>query len=402
MACCRALCLLPRPGVSLFRHFRSHPARPPALLPRLKPLPRPGVSLFRRFRSHLARRPALLPRLKPLPRPGVSLFLRFRSHPARRPALLPRLRPLPRPGVSLFRHFRSPLARPPALQPRLWPLLRPGVSLFGDSAPTRHGGPPCGPVCGRCPRPGVSLFRRFRSYLALRPALRPRLKPLPRPGVSLFRRFRSHPARPTRLPTRHLCHQRYSVRQTPISPYRVPLQHHFVRQTSLLRTKDQTTPRPKESPPPNIPTDEPTPKVGGFFALFTPTFRGYRPHVALYGFPAPKVGVDSGIFSPTFRWRGGGAGWRTRGTTGRAARMGRDDTNCQAPSTSHPRQSTEASPACHRHPATPAARHRPSPAEHLTPGRKHLSPEESGARTAQENMEKCRTCHSSRYSCTPT
>ena len=286
----------------------------------------------------------------------------------------------------------------------------------------------------------------------------------------------------------------------------MPLQHHFVRQTSLLRTKDQTTPRPKESPPPNIPTDEPTPKVGGFFALFTPTFRrhrphvalygfpapkvggffalftptfrGYRPHVALYGFPAPKVGVDSGIFSPTFRrhrphvalygfpapkvgvdsgifsptfrWRGGGAGWRTRGTTGRAARMGRDDTNCQAPSTSHPRQSTEASPACHRypahpphvtdhprqsteaspachrhpahpphvtdhprqsteaspachrHPATPAARHRPSPAEHLTPGRKHLSPEESGARTAQENMEKCRTCHSSRYSCTPT
>ena len=273
---------------------------------------------------------------------------------------------------------------------------------FGDSAPTRHGGPPCGPVCGRCPRPGVSLFRRFRSYLALRPALRPRLKPLPRPGVSLFRRFRSHPARPTRLPTRHLCHQRYSVRQTPISPYRVPLQHHFVRQTSLLRTKDQTTPRPKESPPPNIPTDEPTPKVGGFFALFTPTFRRHRPHVALYGFPAPKVGVDSGIFSPTFRWRGGGAGWRTRGTTGRAARMGRDDTNCQAPSTSHPRQSTEASPACHRHPATPAARHRPSPAEHLTPGRKHLSPEESGARTAQENMEKCRTCHSSRYSCTPT
>ncbi len=242
--------------------------------------------------------------------------------------------------------------------------------------------------------------------------------PLP-PGTA------AHPA-----PTRHLCHQRYFVRKTPTFPYRMLLQHHFVRQTSLLRTKDQTTPRPKESPPPNIPTDEPTPKVGGFFALFTPTFRGYRPHVALYGFPAPKVGVDSGIFSPTFRghrphvalygfpaskvggffalftptfrWRGGGAGWRTHGTTGRAARMGRDDTNCQAPSTSHPRQSTEASPACHRHPATPAARHRLSPAEHLTPGRKHLSPEESGARTAQGNMEKCRTCHSSRYSCTPT
>ena len=352
---CRKLPCLPGPWLA---------AAPCALLPR------PGVSLFRHFRSHPARRPALQPRLWPLPRPGVNLFLRFRSHPARRPALRPRLKPLPRLGVS--------------------------------------------------------LFRRFRSHLARRPALLPRLKPLPRPGVSLFRHFRSHLARPTRLPTRHLCHQRYSVRQTPISPYRMPLQHHFVRQTSLLRTKDQTTPRPKESPPPNIPTDEPTPKVGGFFALFTPTFRGYRPHVALYGFPASKVGVDSGIFSPTFRWRGGGAGWRTRGTTGRAARMGRDDTNCQAPSTSHPRQSTEvspachhirpppphvtdyprqsteASPACHRHPATPAARHRLSPAEHLTPGRKHLSPEESGARTAQGNMEKCRTCHSSRYSCTPT
>ena len=49
----------PPPGVSLFRHFRCYPDRPPALhgLPWHPSLP--GVSLFRRFRCHLDRPPAM-------------------------------------------------------------------------------------------------------------------------------------------------------------------------------------------------------------------------------------------------------------------------------------------------------------------------------------------------------
>ena len=44
----------PRPGVSRFRHFRSHLAGVCALQLRPWPAFRPGVRLFRRFRSHLA------------------------------------------------------------------------------------------------------------------------------------------------------------------------------------------------------------------------------------------------------------------------------------------------------------------------------------------------------------
>ena len=40
-------------------------------------------------------------------------------------------------------------------------------------------------------------------------------------------------------------------------------------------------------------------KVGVFFAISSPTFRGHRPHTALCGFPVLKVGVFSAIFSPT-------------------------------------------------------------------------------------------------------
>ena len=70
----------PRPGVSRFRHFRSHLAGVCALQLRPWPAFRPGVRLFRRFRSHLAGVCALQPRPWPASRPGVSLFRRFRSH----------------------------------------------------------------------------------------------------------------------------------------------------------------------------------------------------------------------------------------------------------------------------------------------------------------------------------
>ncbi len=72
--------LVPRPGRSLFRRFRSNLALPPALQLCLRPVPRPGRSLFRRFRSNLALPPAL--QLCPWPpsRPGRSLFRRFRSN----------------------------------------------------------------------------------------------------------------------------------------------------------------------------------------------------------------------------------------------------------------------------------------------------------------------------------
>ena len=50
------------------------------LRPLLRPASRPGVSLFRHFRSYLAEACAMRPPLRPAPRPGVSRFPSFRSY----------------------------------------------------------------------------------------------------------------------------------------------------------------------------------------------------------------------------------------------------------------------------------------------------------------------------------
>ena len=68
-----------------------------------------------------------------------------------------------------------------------------------------------------------------------------------------------------------------------------------------LHTRDHS---PQRAFRPQHPSTEWIPlKVGVFSALFSPTFRGRRPHTALCGFPVLKVGVFSALFSPTFRGR---------------------------------------------------------------------------------------------------